>query len=134
MRGRRSGMFTGFFGGLLVDIMGGSVIGFVPLIYLFIGYFNGLFHKEYNKEQMLLPISLVALCDLGYEFISYVIHFMLHSKFAFAAYLGRIILPEVVYTVLVTIFAYILVFYINRKLDLLGKKKQARNNVKRELG
>ena len=36
----------------------------------------------------------------------------------------------VIYTCVLTIFAYILVYYINRKLILLEKRKQARNVVK----
>ena len=56
MRGRKSGMITGFAGGMLIDIMSGGMIGFTPLLYLLAGYYNGMFYKEYTKEQMLLPI------------------------------------------------------------------------------
>lgn len=130
MRGRTSGMFTGFFGGLLVDIMHGEIIGFTALLYVLAGLLNGIFHKEYVKEQLIFPISLVALCDVLFGIAKYGTGFLVRNRLSFGYYLGRIIIPEVVYTCIITIFAYIFVYYINRKLIILEKKRQARNVVK----
>ena len=127
MRGRRSGMLTGFFGGMLIDIMNGQIIGLTPLIFLFAGYFNGFFYKEYSKEQLLLPIGLVALCDFGYGILYYFFHFLFRNRLNFGFYFSKIIIPEVVYTVVVTIFAYLLVYFINRRLDYIDRKRSARN-------
>ena len=131
MRGRTSGMLTGFFGGMLIDIMSGGMIGFTPLLYVFAGYFNGMFCKEYTKEQMLLPISLVAMCDFLYGLIYYLITYMMRNRLHLAKYLSLVIMPELIYTVSVSVFAYILVYYINRKLDLLARKRKVKD-VKRE--
>lgn len=46
MRGRKEGMWIGFFSGLLLDIFFGSVIGFYALVYACIGYVNGFFPQE----------------------------------------------------------------------------------------
>ena len=128
MRGRTSGMFTGFFGGLLVDIMaGGNIIGICALLYMFAGFFNGLFHREYEKEQLLLPLSLVALCDFIFGFLYYCISFLLRNNLNLPWYLSRIILPEVVYTTFVSIFAYLIVYFINNQLKLTEKKRLTRN-------
>ena len=43
MRGRKEGLFIGFFCGLLLDIFGGGVLGFYSLLYMYIGYINGNF-------------------------------------------------------------------------------------------
>ena len=45
MRGKKEGIFVGFFAGLLLDIMFGTVIGFYALIYMYIGYLNGFFKR-----------------------------------------------------------------------------------------
>ena len=127
MRGRKSGMFVGFFGGLLVDIMNGGTIGFCALIYTYVGFFNGMFYKEYTKEVMFLPISLVAMCDFGYGFLYYVFHFLLRNRLDLGYYVGNVIIPEMIYTVLITIFAYILVYQINRRLDSSAGKGQVNN-------
>ena len=36
MRGRKSGLWAGFFSGLLVDMFYGSVFGFYALIYMYV--------------------------------------------------------------------------------------------------
>ncbi len=127
MRGRKAGLFTGFFCGLLIDFMNGGIIGFTPIMLLYIGYFNGIYHKEYSKEHLLLPISLVAFCDLFSGVIFYIFNYLIRNRLDFGYYLVHIILPEVVYTVMVTIFAYIFVYYVNNQLDILSKKRQAKN-------
>lgn len=126
MRGRKSGMITGFAGGMLIDIMSGGMIGFTPLLYLLAGYYNGMFYKEYTKEQMLLPISLVAMCDFSYGLIYYFVTYLMRNRLNLGYYISTVIMPETIYTVVVTIFAYIFVYYINRKLDSIDKKRKAK--------
>ena len=45
MRGKKEGMVIGFFSGLLIDIFYGSVIGLYALLYMYVGYTNGLSEK-----------------------------------------------------------------------------------------
>ena len=45
MRGRKSGLWTGFFCGFLVDMFYGSVFGFYALIYMYIGFLSGYAHR-----------------------------------------------------------------------------------------
>ena len=40
MRGRKSGLWTGFFCGFLIDMFYGSVFGFYALIYMYIGFLS----------------------------------------------------------------------------------------------
>lgn len=131
MRGRTSGVMVGFFGGMLIDIMSGGMIGFTPLMFIFIGYYNGMFHKEFSKEEILLPISLVAMCDFSYGLLYYIITYLLRNRLNLGYYISKVILPETIYTVFLTVFAYIFVFFVNSKLDLLDKKRNL-NNAKRK--
>lgn len=127
MRGRTSGTFVGFFGGMLIDIMSGGLIGFTPILFMLAGFFNGMFYKEYTKEEMLLPISLVAMCDFSYGLIYYVITFLLRNRLNLGYYVSTVIIPETIYTVAITIVAYIFVYFINRKLDLIDRKKKVKH-------
>ena len=43
MRGKKEGLWIGFFTGLLLDIFTGSILGFYALLYMYVGYFNGFF-------------------------------------------------------------------------------------------
>ena len=59
IRGKKSGMFIGFFSGLLVDIFYGDIIGFYALLYMVVGYLNGFFHARYYKEEIFLQWDLL---------------------------------------------------------------------------
>lgn len=128
MRGRRSGIFTGFFGGLLVDIMSNKIIGITALFYMYAGFFNGLFHKEYSKDQSLFPVLLVGLCDFAYGIVFYIANFLLRNRLSFGYYLGNVIFPEMIYTVVLSIFAYVFVFFINKKLEAYDRRHKRIGN------
>lgn len=106
MRGDRTGLVIGLFCGLLVDIFFGSFLGFNGLVYMYIGYFNGKFHKVFYPEDIKLPIILFICSDLLYGFAFYVIMFMLRGRFEFSYYFSNIILPELVYTILSSLIFY----------------------------
>ena len=118
MRGKKEGMFVGFFCGLLIDIFYGSMIGFYALIYMYIGFCNGFLYKIFFDEDVKLPIALIAASDLLFGLVNYVCLYMLQGDFAFGTYLTRIIMPELVYTVLVTLILYQIILQINKKLEV----------------
>ena len=61
MRGSKSGMLVGFLSGLLIDIQFGKMIGFYALIYLVVGFLNGLFEQMFYDEDIKLPLFLIAV-------------------------------------------------------------------------
>ena len=103
MRGKKEGLMVGFFSGLMIDLFYGSLFGFYALLYMYIGYLNGFFCKVFYDDDIKVHIVLVAASDLVYS-----LHFF--------DYLAHIILPEMVYTVVLSILLYRLLFIINRKL------------------
>lgn len=117
IRGERTGLIFGFFCGLLSDIFFGSVIGLNAMIYMYIGYATGKFNKLFFPENIKLPMALILVSDLVYGFAYYVILFLMRGRFHFTYYFIHIILPETVYTILVTLILYPLVLWINRKLE-----------------
>ncbi|MBQ7832562.1 MAG: rod shape-determining protein MreD, partial [Lachnospiraceae bacterium] len=50
MQGDRYGVFVGFFCGLLMDLFFFEIIGFYSLLYMYIGYMNGLFHNIFYPD------------------------------------------------------------------------------------
>lgn len=117
MRGKKSGLLIGFFSGLLIDIFFGEVIGFYALIYMYIGYGNGIFHKIFYPEDIKLPIALISGSEIIYGFTNYFLLFLLRSRFHFPYYFVHIILPEIVYTIVITLILYPLILMINQKLE-----------------
>jgi len=118
MRGRTPGMMLGLASGLLVDLMYASyIIGLYALLHLIIGYLAGMTHRFYSKDDYTLPIGIIAVCDFLYGFFYYVFEFLLRGRLDLLFYLRRIILPEVIYTVAVSVLLYKLLHTINSRLE-----------------
>lgn len=117
MRGEKSGLIIGFFSGLLIDIFFGGVIGFYALLYMYVGYTNGKFNRIFYPEDIKLPIVLIIGSDLFYSLCCYVLMFLMRARFHINYYFVHIILPEIVYTIVITIFLYPVILWINRKLE-----------------
>lgn len=117
MRGRKSGIAIGAISGLLVDIFWGQLLGFHTLLYTVIGYLNGSFERLFYDEDVKLPIVLISASEFLYGICIYVFVYMLQGDFAFGTYLFSIIIPELVYTILVTLILYQVILHINRKLE-----------------
>ena len=126
MRGPREGMFVGLASGMLIDVQSGDMIGFYALIYLAAGYVNGLFEQIYFDEDIKLPLFLIAGSDVVYGFAVYFLTFLLRSDFDFLYYLNRIIVPEAIYTIAVTLIIYPLLLFINHKLEAEEKRSASK--------
>lgn len=116
MRGKREGMFVGFFCGLLIDIFYGNLMGFYALLYMYIGFLNGFLYKVFYDEDVKVPMLLVAVSDVVYGLAVYGLQFMLRGRLQIFSYLRHIILPEMVYTVLITVIVYRLFYRLNHWL------------------
>lgn len=122
MRGQKEGTWIGFFCGLCMDIFFGSTLGFYALLYMYVGFLNGYFRKLFYPEDIKLPMLLIAGSDLVYNFAVYFFMFLFRSRFEFGYYLMNIILPELVYTMVVTIVLYMILLKINQRLELIEKR------------
>ncbi len=117
MRGRKEGMFVGFVCGLLEDVFFGDILGFYALIYTAIGYLNGIFESLFYPEDVKLPMSLISASEALYCFICYFFLFLLRGRLHFGYYIVHVILPEIVYTIVVTIVLYRGILFVNEKLE-----------------
>ena len=127
MRGRKSGLLTGFFSGLLMDIFFGSSLGFYALLYMYIGYLNGVFRKMFYPEDIKLPIALIVGSDFLYNIVIYILTFFLKGRFQFLYYFLNIIIPEMVYTIIVTCVLYPLLLLVESRLE--RKEKEGASKI-----
>ncbi len=116
MRGRREGMLVGFFSGFLVDSFFSSVLGPYMLLYMLIGYINGFFHKNYIVEDVLLPLIVIVIDDLIFNFFVYIFSFLLKNRLELGLFFTRIIIPEMLTTALLTIIIYKFYVFVNKLL------------------
>ena len=122
MKGKKEGMFIGFFSGLIMDVLFGNLIGFYALVYMIIGYLNGFFASIFYPEDVKLPMVLITSSELFYCFIIYIFRFLIQGKLRFGYYFLHIILPEIVYTIFMTIIIYKVILNINEWLEDLERR------------
>ncbi len=116
MRGRKEGMLVGFFSGLLLDIFFDTIIGPYALLYMYLGYINGFFHRVYYMEDILLPMLMVGANDLVYSLIIYIVTYLLRNRLDIGFYSVHVILPEMIYTMIMTLILYKPLVKINQWL------------------
>lgn len=126
MRGKKEGMIIGFISGLFVDLYFSPVLGLYSLLYMLIGYINGLFKNEFFPEDIKLPMLLIALSDFACNLFVYAILFVFRGKFEFFYYLINIIVPELVYTLVVSIVLYLVILKINQRLEAYEKRSASK--------
>ena len=126
MRGKKSGMLIGFFSGLLMDMMcmvlGYYVVGFRAFIYMYIGYLCGYCYQIFYDDDVKMPVLLTAAGDLIYGLVVYTLQFLLRGRVDFFFYLKRIIIPEMIYSVLVTLVLYRVFLFLNKKIEKTAKR------------
>jgi len=122
MRGKNYGCVTGFFCGLMVDVFFEDVIGLYALIYMYIGFFSGIFKKMFYSDHVFMPMILVFSNDFIYNMLCYLFRFVLRNKLDFSFYFGNIILPEMIITSFVTLILYKAFYLLNEKVLTLKQE------------
>ncbi len=122
MRGEEEGTVIGFACGLLCDVFFGQILGFYALVYMYIGFLNGKFSRIFFPEDIKLPLALIVVSDISYGILCYVLMFLLRGRFNFPYYFTSVILPEMLYTIVVTMFLYPVILVVNQKLEEKEKR------------
>lgn len=125
MRGRKEGMLVGFFCGLLYDLFFGFAIGPYMLIFMIIGYCNGFFHRLYLVEDVLFPIFIILADDFIFNFITFIIFFVMRNRLSFGEYCKEIIIPDMIYTSLLTLIVFKFFVFVNKKLKKIEKGNES---------
>ncbi|MGL5260121.1 MAG: rod shape-determining protein MreD [Lachnospiraceae bacterium] len=117
MQGKKIGLYTGLMCGILIDLFYGNAMGFYAILYMYIGYLNGLFKKIFYPDDIKLPLVLVIASDLILNFMCYILQFLLKGQFQFGYYLLNIIIPELIYTIIIACILYPLLLCINNRVN-----------------
>ncbi len=126
MRGRGEGMYIGFITGLVFDIFYGTILGFYALVYMYVGYCNGMFRKFFFPDDIKLPMLLIAASDIIYNVAVYILKFVFRGQFHIIYYMLHVIIPELVYTLLIMIVLYPVLLKVNQKLEAIEKRSAAK--------
>ena len=120
--GKKTGIYTGFFSGLLIDVCFRSVYGTNALIYMYVGYSCGMLKKVLFPKDIKLPMLFIAVSDIVYNLLYYFFYFLFRGKFDLLYYFQHIILPEVVYTTLMACILYPVIHFAVNRIEAPEKK------------
>ena len=122
LRGTKTGMAVGIAAGLLMDFVQGNIIGFYVLIFVYIGFINGVLKRYFTSNVILLPIILCTVNEILYHGAMYLFQFREQAMHTATEYLRHVIIPEYLVTLIAAIVVYGVILLIHRKLEKIEKK------------
>ncbi len=123
IHGSWAGMLYGLFAGLLSDLFYSGPFGFYMLIFVYIGYVNGICTKYYYEDYITLPLILCVVNELAYNLYMYVFRFLIRGKLNLFFYFREIMIPEIIFSVVTTLFIYRLFLFTSRRLEEMEKRR-----------
>lgn len=121
--GKEAGMYYGLFSGILLDLFYSGPFGFYTLLFINIGYFNGICTKYYYEDYITLPLILSLVNELIYNLYIYVLRFLIRNRTDFFYYAKEIIIPETIFTMVTTLLIYRFFLFTNRRLDEIDNRR-----------
>ena len=94
------------------------------ILFMILGFCYGFFLRLYLVDDVLLPIIIILVDDLIFNFATYVIFFLMRNRLEFATYLKDIILPEMIYTALITLIVFKFFAFVNKTLKKMEKASE----------
>ncbi|OOB79034.1 MAG: rod shape-determining protein MreD [Epulopiscium sp. Nele67-Bin001] len=116
LRGSKEGALIGLFGGLLYDINFSLTIGSAMFSYTTLGYVCGKLHPYCYRENFILPFACTVVGSL-YISVMNLLGYILRGKLAFGFFLRSIIIPELIYTITLTLIVYQIAYGVNYRLE-----------------
>ena len=121
--GKEAGLLYGLFAGILLDLFYSGPFGFYTLLFINIGYFNGICTQYYYEDYINLPLVMSLVNELIYNLYIYVFRFLIRGRLNILYYLRELMIPEIIFTVVTTLFLYRLILFINRWLKRMENRR-----------
>lgn len=128
LRGKTEGAILGFSIGFLQDIFYGSTVGFYTLLFLYIGFFSGYLNKNFYRDNVLIPLAVITVADFVFNFVQYVLTFLLRARTDLPYYFKNIIVPEMIYTAFVSVFIYKFYLFIVESFEIRERRREDRDS------
>lgn len=129
-KGRKRGIAVGFACGLLLDLSSDLLLGGMAAVFTTIGYINGYFKKLFFGDDITLPMMLIFSSSVIYGGVMYLVVLVTKRQFDFWYYFSSVIMPEAIYTVLVCIVIYYIIYQLSNKIDGSDNRKESHIGAK----
>ncbi|HEY9060319.1 MAG TPA: rod shape-determining protein MreD [Pseudobacteroides sp.] len=121
LRGNIEGAVTGFFGGLMQDIVSGKVIGFYALLGMYLGLVVGSLNKRIYRDNVFVALFFSFCASVAYETLVYLLGIFLKGHTDFLYSFTNKIIPEALYNTAVTIILFYIVVRLDRRFNRTKK-------------
>ncbi|MGN0243899.1 MAG: rod shape-determining protein MreD [Lachnospiraceae bacterium] len=112
----RLGLLFGIVTGVLLDCMYCEYIGVYTVIFCVIGTLTGAFSTQFYKKDTSVSLCVVGVADILYGCMMYLRYYFLSEGVHMWKYIRSIMLPEVLYTIVVTILVYRLFMILDERM------------------
>lgn len=115
LAGDYTGIAVGFFSGFLCDLFFGNHLGFYALIFAFIGFLCGKTGRILYIDGLKFPLLITGMGNILFGFYCFIFQFLFRSRMIFRPFFIHFVIPEMIYTLLLTIPLYPLLQLLYRK-------------------
>ena len=124
LRGDVEGAAAGITGGLLMDVALGQAMGLFAMLGLLVGYFAGKPFRDFYRESYLLPMFITGAVAVVYGLALYMFNTLTIAYVGMFAHMAAVILPMAVYTMVVSIIVYRILYAVNYLVELFEKRRR----------
>ncbi len=121
LRGSKEGTLVGAVAGLLNDTSFGLMIGPTIISYAIIGYVCGKFNKNFYRENFIIPFICTLFSSLFYSCTN-IFSLILRGNLNFVYFFKAIVVPELIYTITISLIVYQIAYLINEKIEISERK------------
>lgn len=122
--GSQAGMLYGLLAGVLLDLFYSGPFGFYSLLFVQLGYMNGIFTRYYYEDYITLPLIMGLVNEFVYNFYIYIFRFLIRSRLDIFYYAREIMIPETIFTIVTTLLIYRFFLYTNRRLEEMENRRE----------
>lgn len=115
INGPKFGVKFGFFGGLVLDLLFGEMIGLGALTKMIIGLVVGLGTLRFYKENYIIPLVSVVIATVVDQCL-YALGMVVFGVPVPIAVIAENILPLAVYNGILGLLLYLRLYYLNQKI------------------
>lgn len=121
IRGNTEGGAVGFFSGLALDMLFGSVLGFYALLGFLTGLAAGSVNRRLFRENLLVVLVFTFVYSVIYEAGVYILNTIMSGEIDLLYPLTRVVLPEAVYNCIAAVLIYALLIRMDRRFSETDK-------------
>lgn len=122
--GQRIGIAVGLFVGIVIDVIIGKQVGFTGIALGIVGYVGELLDKNFDKNNLLTLLAMVAIVTFGYELVN-MFYIVVRNGLNFNIFIFLImIVVEVLFNVLLVMIFYPLIKKIGHYFEEVFKVKR----------